>query len=108
MVRAALAARSVSILLSHRTASMSTSQLDAPAVLITGAAGGGIGTATALKFARKGYRVAVTDIVDLSPVKASVAGAGAECVAAPMDVTSSESVDRAVRSVFEQFGRVRA
>ena len=64
-----------------------------PVVLITGAAGKGIGTACALLFARKGYDVVVTDVVDASEVKAEVEELGAKCLAIKLDVCNKESVD---------------
>lgn len=79
-----------------------------PIVFITGAAGGGIGTATALKFARNGYRIVITDIVDLRPTVTAIEalGLGTECMAIPMDVTNSESIATAVKRVLAEWRRV--
>jgi 3-oxoacyl-[acyl-carrier protein] reductase len=88
-------------------ADSAASETDRRVVLITGAAGGGIGTATALKFARNGYRVVITDIVDLESTKRSVEGLGAECLAITMDVTDSKSVNEAVEMILRQWSRVR-
>lgn len=63
-----------------------------PVVLVTGAAGGGIGTCTAIRFAEAGYDVVATDIKPLESVQKSVEELGAACLAIHLDVTKSDSV----------------
>lgn len=63
-----------------------------PVVFVTGAAGGGIGTCTAVRFAEAGYDVVATDIKPLEGVKKSVEDIGSRCLALPLDVTKSDSV----------------
>jgi 3-oxoacyl-[acyl-carrier protein] reductase len=75
--------------------------------VITGG-GSGIGRATALLFAERGASVVVADrdetggtgTVDL------IGQAGGTAVFEAMDVTSSDDVERAVRSAVERFGRL--
>lgn len=62
-------------------------------VLVTGAAGGGIGTCSAVRFAEEGYDVVATDIKPLDAVKKAVEGKGARCLALHLDVCKSESVN---------------
>lgn len=73
--------------------------------IITGA-GRGIGRATALELARRGYRLALAarGALDLDET-ARLAG-GALCV--PTDVTDPEQVDRLVGLTLERFGRIDA
>lgn len=63
-----------------------------PVVLVTGAAGGGIGTSTAIRFAEAGYDVVATDIKPLEGVHKAVEELGVKCLALHLDVCSSESV----------------
>ncbi len=82
---------------------------DQPAVLITGA-GIGIGRATAHAFARAGYAVIVTDILEAEgrEVAASIADAGGIARFHPLDVTSTPAVDAAVTEAEAAFGRLDA
>ena len=73
-------------------------------VLITGGASG-IGWATAQEFLRSGWQVAIGDI-DLVRVRARAERANLSCV--ELDVTSKDSVERAVAEVVRQFGRIDA
>jgi NAD(P)-dependent dehydrogenase (short-subunit alcohol dehydrogenase family) len=73
-----------------------------PVALVTGA-GAGIGLATALLFAERGYRVAFADI-DVGRAQAAAERAGALALTA--DVTDTGSVQRAVAAVEAAFGRL--
>ncbi len=76
--------------------------------LITGAAGG-IGAAIAEALASAGARVAISDI-DIEAgeaLSARISGdVGVKTLAVELDVSSSQSVDRAVRTIEEQLGPI--
>lgn len=76
-------------------------------VLITGA-GIGIGKATARAFAKQGYRVIVTDILDDegSSVADEIRASGAEAEFHTLDVTSSSACDAIVADLEARFGAV--
>jgi NAD(P)-dependent dehydrogenase (short-subunit alcohol dehydrogenase family) len=76
-----------------------------PVAIITGA-GRGIGRATAIELARRGYRLALAARrgEDLDET-ARLAGGGL-CV--PTDVTDPQQVDRLARQALERFGRIDA
>ena len=76
-----------------------------PVAIITGA-GRGIGRATALELARRGYRLALASRrgEDLDET-ARLAGGGL-CV--PTDVTDPSQVERLVRQALDRFGRIDA
>ncbi len=79
-------------------------RLEGKVALITGA-GTGIGRATAILFAREGARVAVAEIDAASGEEtAHLAGNGA--IAIHTDVTEPESIERAIRTAVDQFGRL--
>ena len=80
-----------------------------PAVLVTGA-GIGIGRATAHAFARAGYAVMVTDILESEgqAVAAAIAAAGGTARFRALDVTSTPAVDAAVAEAERAFGRLDA
>ncbi|MEU6660671.1 SDR family NAD(P)-dependent oxidoreductase [Streptomyces sp. NPDC046821] len=82
-------------------------RFDGYAVLITGAARG-IGAATALRFAREGAQVAVTDLDPEAPERtaAEIREQGGAARAFTCDVGSRESVEAAVASAAEAFGRL--
>jgi len=74
-----------------------------PVVLVTGAAGLGIGTTTCVRFAQEGYNVVATDIQDgLSEESESIKSIkkhlneNAECLVLRMDVCSADSVNEGV------------
>jgi NAD(P)-dependent dehydrogenase (short-subunit alcohol dehydrogenase family) len=71
-------------------------------VLITGA-GGGIGRASALRFARAGWTVVATDISDetLEITARALTATGARCVSIIMDVCNSESVRNGVLAILK-------
>jgi 3-oxoacyl-[acyl-carrier protein] reductase len=74
-------------------------------VLITGA-GIGIGKATALAFARAGYAVAVTDILEAegSAVAETIRAAGGDAVFLRLDVTDTAATQTAVAAAEARFG----
>lgn len=82
-------------------------RLENKSAIVTGA-GGGIGRATALTFAREGAKVAVVDI-NLEAAK-SVAGeikqAGGQAIALPVNTADRASVDAMVKAVLDAFGQV--
>jgi len=81
----------------------------ARAAFVTGAARG-IGAATAVALARRGFAVAlaVRDPQAAEPVAAAVRAAGAACLAVPCDVADFASVRSAMGRTLESFGRLDA
>lgn len=80
-----------------------------PTLLVTGG-GIGIGRATALAFARAGYRVVVTDVLEAegrAVAEAIVAGGGKATFTA-MDVRSTAQVDEVVAAVLAAHGAIDA
>jgi NAD(P)-dependent dehydrogenase (short-subunit alcohol dehydrogenase family) len=75
--------------------------------LVTGAAGG-IGAATALRFAREGALVAVNDVgaADAARTAGEIQSAGGKALAVAGDVTRRADVVRVVDEVTRTFGRV--
>jgi NAD(P)-dependent dehydrogenase (short-subunit alcohol dehydrogenase family) len=69
----------------------SASQSSAPTVFISGAAGG-IGRATALAFARRGYRVGAYDIdlAGLATLREEIGGRGGEIAIGQLDVSDAD------------------
>lgn len=78
-----------------------------PVVLITGA-GIGIGRASAIAFARAGYRVILTDVLDEegAGAAADIVGAGGEAEFHHLDVRDAARTDSIVASVEERYGRI--
>jgi 3-oxoacyl-[acyl-carrier protein] reductase len=76
-------------------------------ILITGA-GGGIGRAAALIFAREGANVVVTDIeTDAARrVAETIVQSGKQALALRVDVTAREQIDAAFAEAIARFGRV--
>lgn len=75
--------------------------------LVTGG-GSGIGRATALAFAREGYKVAVAGrrIEPLNETIKLIETAGGEAIAIPTDLTDAKQVETMVGKVIERFGRL--
>lgn len=75
--------------------------------LVTGA-GGDIGTATALRFATEGARVALfdRDLSLLADISRRCEDAGATVTTAAVDQTRREAVDAGVAQVLDVFGRI--
>ncbi|MFE4194897.1 SDR family NAD(P)-dependent oxidoreductase [Paenarthrobacter sp. NPDC056912] len=80
-----------------------------PVVLITGA-GGAIGRSTAQRFLTGGYRVALADI-DITTAEMTVKELGADARSAyglELDVTSEDSIVRALDNLMNRWGRLDA
>ena len=78
-----------------------------PSVFISGSAGG-IGAATARKFAQEGAAVVVCDVNEsaLGQVTQACRKAGAETAEYCIDMTDRLAVDEVVASVIRRFGRI--
>ena len=86
-------------------------RLEGKVALITGA-GGGIGRATAIRFAEEGAKVVVTDIdTERGPESARLAkeaagNRGGDAIFIEMDVTDHESVKAGVAETVAKFGKL--
>ena len=77
-----------------------------PAAFVTGA-GRGIGLAAALELARSGFSVAVNDLAEgdeLSAAVDAIRAVGADCVAAPFDVTDIARHDDELNAIERAIG----
>jgi 3-oxoacyl-[acyl-carrier protein] reductase len=85
---------------------MRQTELAGQVVIVTGAARG-IGRATAVRFAEEGARVAIWDVAEtIAETAGAVEAAGGEAIAARVDVTSKDDVERGVASTIARWGRV--
>lgn len=77
-------------------------------VVVITASAGGIGKATALRFAKEGAKVVICDIndEDLKKTEAEVAALGAEVLALHCDVEKIEDIDNLFMKTIEQFKTV--
>lgn len=75
------------------------------AILVTGA-GGGLGRAIALRFARAGARIAALDkdTAGVEELRAEIESRGGQCLALPCDVTDAGACARAVAATVQRFG----
>ena len=80
-----------------------------PVALITGASQG-LGAAIALRLAREGYDIAVTELSrpPLDDVLARLESAGAKALPIVLDLCAQESVEQAVSDTARTFGRLDA
>jgi NAD(P)-dependent dehydrogenase (short-subunit alcohol dehydrogenase family) len=84
-------------------------RLEGKVAIVTGAAGG-IGGATARRFAEEGARVAALDrsAEGLAATAQAIEAAGGEALPIALDVTDGAEVQRAVAQVLERWGRLDA
>jgi len=81
-------------------------RFESKVVVITGAAGG-IGRATAARFAEEGAHLVLVDIAEtLEDAVAEAQKTGGAAIAVPADVTRSEEVARYAAVAVERFGRI--
>jgi len=80
-------------------------RLEGKVIIVTGAARH-LGQAYAVRLAREGARLTLSDVQDCSETAALCEGEGAEVLALTMDVTSVEETALLARSTFERFGRI--
>lgn len=74
-------------------------------VVITGAAGG-IGKASALRFAEEGAKIVVADFVDGSATVEEVKAKGVESIYVQVNVTDVDSTQAMLKTVIDTFGRI--
>ena len=82
-------------------------RMEGRVAFITGG-GAGIGTASALAFAREGARIVIADIDERAGAAAAdaVKSAGGEALSARTDITDEASVRAAVEAAVARFGRI--
>lgn len=83
--------------------------LENKVVLVTAAAGGGIGKATAHRFAQEGAIVLITDSHErrtAETVQEFCAEFGSRIAGFPLDVADRERVDQVVNEVLSRYGRI--
>jgi 3-oxoacyl-[acyl-carrier protein] reductase len=81
--------------------------LDGKIAIITGA-GGGIGRAIALRFAREGAKIVIADVAPhaANASAAEIAAQRGEALAAVVDVTNRDAVQQMIRAVLERWRRI--
>ncbi len=80
-------------------------RLEGRTALITGAAGG-IGSATALAYAREGADLCLSDYADTGSIAAEVEKLGRRVVEVDADVTDRDQVHAMVATALDAFGRI--
>jgi NAD(P)-dependent dehydrogenase (short-subunit alcohol dehydrogenase family) len=87
---------------------MATGRLEGRAAVVTGA-GAGIGRAIALRLASEGAPVAVADVNEHGAAETvrQVEEAGWTAAALPLDLTSTDSIEAAVREAVATYGRIQ-
>ena len=82
-------------------------KLEDKVAIITGG-GSGIGAATSRLFAKEGAKVAVTDVNEVAAeeVAKGIEADGGRAMAAKVDVTSRDEIDKAVGDVLARWGKI--
>ncbi|HEX5595569.1 MAG TPA: SDR family oxidoreductase [Micromonosporaceae bacterium] len=76
-------------------------------VIVTGGAKG-LGLAYCRALARAGYRVAVADLSDPTPVVEEITDAGGDALGVQVDISDLASTEKMARTVAERWGRIDA
>jgi NAD(P)-dependent dehydrogenase (short-subunit alcohol dehydrogenase family) len=84
-----------------------SNRFDGRVAFVTGA-GGGIGRATAVAFAREGAPVVVADVAEQANRETArlIEQAGGQALAVRCDVTDADEIEAALRTTVERFGRL--
>ena len=82
-------------------------KLENKVAMVTGA-GGGIGEATAIRFAKEGAHLIVDDVSSetVKKVASEIKGMGRKVIALKADVTNSKEVKQMVKNALDEFGRI--
>lgn len=76
-------------------------------VIVTGGAKG-LGRVYCLGLAQAGYRVAVADIADPSPVVEEIIGDGGQATGVTVDISDEQATERMAHDVVQRWGRIDA